>query len=150
GESDPSTIRFDPRNAPRFLRRCAGGSPREVLARLFLLGASVEEDRVRAAVAPVALEEWLGLGRLARADGSCSSPFRITPADGLLVVEDSPYRPSPPADLVMAISSSTVSLAQARVGGPARAALDLGTGCGVLALLAAATAEQVVGTDCNP
>jgi methylase of polypeptide subunit release factors len=50
----------------------------------------------------------------------------------------------------MGIAASTRALAQLRRRGPAARTLDLGTGGGVLALLAAAESAAVVATDANP
>jgi SAM-dependent methyltransferase len=53
-------------------------------------------------------------------------------------------------DHVPGANSSADTLARATVRLPARRALDLGTGCGIQALLAARHAEHVVAVDVNP
>jgi methylase of polypeptide subunit release factors len=50
----------------------------------------------------------------------------------------------------MGIGSTTMFLEAARVPHHVAASLDLGTGCGTLALLAAAQSDRVVATDTNP
>jgi methylase of polypeptide subunit release factors len=54
------------------------------------------------------------------------------------------------ADLVQGVTAAARTLAGLLVRRPVQAALDLGTGCGVLALTMARHAERVVGTDVNP
>ena len=53
-------------------------------------------------------------------------------------------------DFVPGIQSPSVTLAKLAVRRRVAAALDLGTGCGIQALLAAKHAEHVVATDVNP
>ncbi len=55
-----------------------------------------------------------------------------------------------PRDYVMGISPSSLSLAGLTVRRPVGAALDVGTGSGFQALLAAAHSDEVVATDRNP
>ncbi len=68
--------------------------------------------------------------------------------DGLRLVSDPPGTDRP--DVVQGVTQAARTLAGLLVPRPARTALDLGTGCGLLALLLARRAEHVVGTDVNP
>jgi SAM-dependent methyltransferase len=68
--------------------------------------------------------------------------------DGLSLATD--WRnPAAGIEPVMGVAASTRALARMMIPSSGRV-LDLGTGCGVLALLAARHAEQVVGVDLNP
>ncbi len=68
-----------------------------------------------------------------------------------LVVHDRPGPPgSLPADHVLGVSASTTALAGATIRRPIGAAFDLGTGCGVQAVHAAAHSDRVVASDVNP
>jgi methylase of polypeptide subunit release factors len=76
------------------------------------------------------------------------SPFQLLLVNELYVFAD---RPSVEPNAIMALGPTTEVLARASfpqidIG----TALDLGCGCGVLALLLARVATQVVATDLNP
>lgn len=55
-----------------------------------------------------------------------------------------------PTDHVLGIGGATTTLAGLLIGDPVDSALDLGTGCGVLALHASRFARHVVATDLSP
>jgi methylase of polypeptide subunit release factors len=145
GETEALSVRFNRRQVPRLARRL-GDDALGTLARLFLLGVPQPADALGAAAAG-AVEVGL-----ARRDGGDLVPLlKVLPFDELLLVIERPDRVLPPGlDPVMAVGSSTVSLAELTVRREAGSALDLGTGTGVHALLAAAHAGRVVATDANP
>lgn len=121
------------------------------LARLFLLGVEQHEDAVAAAVAPLAPDELVRIGLAVRTGRTLRGTARVVPHGDLYVIADLD-RESPddtPADYVAGVQAPSVTLAKLAVRRPASRALDLGTGCGIQALLAAAHAEEVVGTDVN-
>lgn len=122
------------------------------VVRLFALGHPIPVDGVRAALAPldVSALEQLGLAQ-PREDGLLHPLLRLLPHEHLVIACDLPLKPGQPAaaDHVPAAQNPTVALAQLTVRRPGRL-LDLGTGCGVLALLGAAHAERVLATDINP
>jgi methylase of polypeptide subunit release factors len=128
------------------------------LIRLFLLGEVVPTNRLSAAV-PLADAERLGL--IAEvAEGDIEQirarlhvqPYPTPSGDGF-VVSDMPawmgrtggrgLRP----DHVVGIGGATITLATITPRNPVDQALDLGTGCGLQALLAAGHSRRVVATD---
>ncbi len=116
-----------------------------VLARLFLGGETIAAAVAAAALDPVAPGELGAL--LSVADGSVRARVRIQPFGGLIVASDWQRRLR--ADHVLGIGGGTRMLAALTVRRPVEAALDLCTGSGALALLAAPHAEHVVGVDLN-
>ena len=128
-------------DVPLVLDRYRSGDPRAALARLFVLGQAVE-----AASLPVAADRLAAAG-LVDVDGdTVRARVRLTPIGGLLVAHDGP---SPDPDLVMGVSAAARTLATLTVRRDVERALDLGTGSGVQALVAAQHARSVVATDVN-
>ena len=129
------------------LRRTAGGSPLEVLARLFVVGASVDLKQARAAGVP---ESWLlpaGYGVVAA--------VRLQPVvhGGVeVVVAHDPGRASDGVhpQQVLGVGAASLTLAAATPRDRVRRTLDLGAGSGIQALLAKDHSESVVATDANP
>jgi predicted RNA methylase len=144
-----------PWERPQLLRRCGGDPIRGVLARLFLLGASLDRDAVRRAVAPTALEDWERLGLLGADGEAVCALAKVLPEESLLValpdhrrLRSSTGQESEP--LMSPQSATTWLLAQCMIRRPVEAALDACTGCGVLGLLCADRARRVVFTDYSP
>lgn len=129
-----------PAAAPLRARRIR--EPRAALVRLFVLG----ED-VPAAELPIDLEPLEAAG-LARRDGDSVCPLvRVTPYAGMVFAHDEAAGAD--SDFVTGINNATRTLAALTVRQDVERALDLGTGCGVQALLATRHAQQVVATDVN-
>ncbi|HET6795255.1 MAG TPA: methyltransferase [Acidimicrobiales bacterium] len=139
---------------PVMVRRTSGGSALETLVRLFIVGIAVDRAAVEAALAPMTVDDWVSLGLLAPggADGSVLGAVQLRCYQDLVVAFDFTDRPWAhlARDYVMGISVTTLTLAGLTVRRPCRAALDLGTGSGFQALLAAGHSEQAVAVDRNP
>jgi SAM-dependent methyltransferase len=119
------------------------------LARLFALGLPVTVDETRDALAPLGVEGTAALG-LIRRDGESVVPLvRVLPFGELLVVAE-PTDGAMSEDVVPGLSEAGVSVANLTPRERVGTALDLGTGFGLHALLAARHAERVVATDVNP
>jgi len=132
-------------------RRLGHGDQLDVLVRLFLLGGEVERATARTALHPMPLDQWEGLG-LTECDGDVvRASYRVVPHDGLLLLSDWPRSPSRPLrpDHVLGPNPSAALLANVTVRPQVGSVLDLGTGCGIQALLAARHAGRVVATDLN-
>ena len=131
-------------DVPMHVRRC-DDSPLATLVKLFYLETSASaEEAERAGVPEILLAPV--------ADGVEASVRLDVYAD--LVLAADRYRAADGGrlalDHVSGLSLSSLMLAGLAVRRPVRAALDVGTGCGVQALLAARHAETVVATDVNP
>ncbi len=139
------------RQLPVLLRLTAGGRPVDTLIRLFVMGVAVGREVAEAAIAPTALDDWARLGLLAVDGGEVRALVMLRPWDELVVASDrSPGRDTGiDPDFVMGIGGSSVLLAQLTVRDAAATALDIGTGSGFQALLAAVHCERVAATDVN-
>jgi hypothetical protein len=135
---------------PVLLRRTESGGPLETLIRLFVLMEPVDLNTARRALAPTTLEDWARLGLLRVQGDVASAEFELRPYQGLVAAFDPPGRPSDLGKHVMGPSGSSQSLAERTVRRPSGRTLDVGTGCGVQAFLAAAHSESVLAVDRNP
>jgi len=127
--------------------RLAGDDAFAALARLFLLGDQVPVDRLPDADVLVRL-------RLAAEtqDATLRPLVRLVPHGDYYVASDAGPEAGAgvPYEHVPGIQAPSVTLAKLAVRRRCAAAFDLGTGCGIQALLAAKHAERVVASDVNP
>ncbi len=139
-------------NLPRLLRRTSRGTRLDVLIRLFFMGEPVEAEAVSHALAPVPLEMWAAAGFLEIRGGFATALVMLLPHSNLLLAFDPPKEIEAGArpDVVLGMTGSTVSLIHFTVRRRSRKTLDLGTGFGIQAFLAAAHSDQVYAVDCNP
>ena len=122
------------------------------LARLFLLGAEVDAERLAEATAPVEVAWLERSGLLTTAGAVARACVRLVPhGDYYLASDAGPESGADvPYDHVPGVQAPSVTLAELAVRRPCTRAADVGTGCGIQALLAARHAEHVVATDPNP
>ena len=122
------------------------------LVRLFILDLDVQVDQLAPAIAPITVDDLARLRMVERRGGEVRPLVRIVPHDELLIASDVRLRPgeSAPADHVPGVHRPSVTLAHLTVRRPVHALLDLGTGCGVEALLGSKHAERVLATDVSP
>ena len=104
--------------------------------------------RARAALEPVDLEELSETGLITVTGESAAPEYRLRPHAHLLLAGDGSR--SQDADVVSAFTGSSMKLERLTPRGSGRSMLEVGTGSGVVALLAAAHFEQVTATDVNP
>jgi len=124
--------------APLAIRRRA-----EPLLQLFLLGDAAAAERL-----PVESQALEAAGLVER-DGDRVRPIvRLFPYEDLLVANDLDDR-ADADDYVPGVTNASRTLAALTIRRSVDRALDLGTGCGLQALLLAAHAETVVATDVN-
>ena len=137
------------------VRATRAGDPLDVLLRLFVVGLRAPLAAARAALEPVTVDELGAAGVVGTAGDGVEARIALRPLDGpegWIVAHDRPPAPgtSPAADHVIGVSASSMALAGATVRRPVASALDLGTGCGIQALFAAAHSDRVVASDVNP
>lgn len=139
---DGLNLRFA--DVPLHVRRF-DDSPLSTLVKLFYLETTVSPDEAERAGVPDAL--------LAAAGDEVEANVRLDVYGDLVLAADR-YRAGENGrlsrDHVSGVNMSTLMLATLAVRRPVQSALDIGTGCGIQALLAAGHAETVVATDVNP
>ncbi len=150
GVDDLSVI--DGNDHPLLLERTAGDAPLHALIRLFLMEAPVGADILQNAIRPMPLEAWRHAGLITESGGAATATIKLIPFKDLVVAFDRPGLLETPLrhQYVMGIGGSTITLANLTIRHPVRRTLDLGTGCGIHALLAAAHSGRVTATDINP
>jgi methylase of polypeptide subunit release factors len=126
------------------LHRARNDGGRSALIRLLVLG-----EEVPAADLPVAAAELEAAGLAERDGDRVRTRLRITPYAGLLLAHDPDERVHEP-DYVTGVNNASRTLAALTIRTPVSRALDLGTGCGVQALLASRHAEATVAVDVDP
>jgi len=118
------------------------------VTRLFHIGAPETRERVDKVLPDLDIDALVAAGVLAIADdGRVRSRLRIREVDGLLIAWDLDQSRD---DWVVGVSPSTMLAATHAPRVKARRALDVGTGAGLHALLAARHCDHVVATDFNP
>lgn len=134
-------------------RRVASPSPFHTIVRLFFLGQTVPLATVHEALAPAIVEPLITIGLLQPTGTDIRSEAMLIPADDLLVVQDFPAEVMGGPELanhVLGAGRASLTLANLTVRRQGEFALDLGTGSGVQAILAARHASQVIATDISP
>ena len=134
------------------LRRTAEPSPLNALIRLFIIGSSAAKPVVEPALGGVPTARWIAGGVLKEGEGMLFAAFKVTPLKGLLIAFDRswPGQGVEASDHVMGPSDSARLLSTLLLPPDGGSVLDVGTGCGYLAFLAARQASRVVATDLNP
>jgi hypothetical protein len=142
----------DPFELPVYLRMLPEDDSFSTLAKLFLLGGTLPPEEVERAVAPLDTRRLEAMGIVERSERGVAATVEIMPWDDFLIMSDPLSGDLPPsrADHVLGIHPPSIVLAELTVRRPSRATLDLGTGSGVQALLAARHSQRVVGVDLNP
>lgn len=140
-------------NLAYYLRRIAEPTPLHTLVRLFVLNVGVDADQARRAFAPLDLESVLATGLVKpTARGQVHSPFALTPVSTMLLAHDVSGSSFAGIDggHVVGVGGSARLLAATTPRRRRGRTLDLGTGCGVQALLATRHSDRVVAVDANP
>ncbi len=139
-------------DVPFVRRRTAKVTPFNTFFRLFVLGEAVSEQNLRGALQPAPLEQLLAAGLCHLTAAGVRSAARLAPYGGRLFLGDFvPHdQATLSADHVLGVGPASASLASMTVRRRAETVLDVGTGAGVQAILAAPHADRVLGTDTNP
>jgi hypothetical protein len=120
-----------------------------VLARLLLLGDRLKQERVERALEPGLFQALVSARLVRRRKGEVAATASLFPVAGSLIATDRRFEPLA-REPVMYLGGDSYALAYLTPREEVEAALDLCTGSGVQAVLAARHAERVVGVDVNP
>lgn len=153
-ESELGATELSGRTADRCVqrRRLRGSDAFAVLARLFLVEDPVSVADLESALAPVTADQLVRLGLCSVTGGQVRASAKLLPHGDYYIVSDAgqPAGSGIPFDYVPGVQAPSVTLAKLAVRRDVEAALDLGTGSGLQALLAAKHCRRVVATDVNP
>ena len=117
-----------------------------MLPKMFLAGSPVEAGVASAALPSDLLDDLSAHGLIAREGGEVRATVRIVPLGGMLIAHDL-EEGALARDHVVGVGLASTTLAALTVRRPGTRTLDVGTGCGVQALLASRHSDSVVGTD---
>jgi SAM-dependent methyltransferase len=134
--------------APGVTDENAPATALNTLVRLFHNGIEVPAEAAARALRPVTLESVLRAGLIGSEGESVHSRVLIQPYCGLLIAVERPLDDR--EDVVMLVSGSTVEVSNFTVRRHSRNSVDLGTGCGFHALMAASHSQHVFALDLNP
>ena len=122
----------------------------DLLIRMFYLGDAVALDTAEKFIPQNVLQALLELRLLQRDGERLQGVCTLTRLGELLLAFDSRQRFRAHAeDLVLGVNPTTRVLINCSMARPGGRVLDLGTGCGTLAIAAASKAGTVIGTDAN-
>ena len=139
-----------PLDRPVYLRRLGlrPAGALETLIRLFLLDDTVDRADAERAIGP-AIGALEALAMVADDGDELRGLVRLVPHGRIMLASDLPDRDGSRPDHVAGLHRPSLTLADLTVRRAVRTALDVGTGCGIQALLAARHAQHVVATDIN-
>jgi SAM-dependent methyltransferase len=124
--------------------------PVDWLIRLLLLGDEIADERLEAILSGSARDALERAGLLERRAGATSSRALLLPWEEFLLACDWPWLDT--SSRVIAPDPSSVFTAEHVAplpGEPAGSAVDVGTGCGIIAFVAARHFDRVAGVDTN-
>jgi methylase of polypeptide subunit release factors len=136
---------------PQLLYNTRQLDPLDTTIRLFLLEQPVSSEAARRTLDKKSLQRWEAAGLIESDGETLKSVLRILPYEQLYFASDlnRSIREDGDTNFVMGLGHATELLAFAAVPGDGRDTLDLGTGCGALGVMSAATSKSVLGADIN-
>ena len=134
------------------MQRTKAGTPLDTLIRLFLMEAPVDVSALQRAIEPMGCAEWAEMGLIEIKAKSAVAKMKLFPFQEMVIAYDVPRRllTGEGGDYVMGAGGSSLTLANLTIRRHAGLTLDLGTGCGFQAFLAARHSDRVVAVDRNP
>jgi len=125
-------------------------TPFNCIVKLFLLSQSMKrEEIIDLLFTDRELKSLISMGILKEDDGRVRSQVDIYPCMDSFIATDHRFTDQKSPRAVMYLSRDSYTLARGTIREPVRRTLDLCTGSGVHAILAARHSEEVVGVDIN-
>ncbi len=136
---------------PLMLRYTSEGTLLDQLIRLFFLGVPLSVEAAQRIALEPSREFWEEANLIETRGDRVFPLVKLTPCWDLLLASDLPdeVRQGAHADFVMGPANSSVLVAKTMIQGSFEQILDIGTGCGILALLASRSGKRVFATDKN-
>ncbi|MEO8648763.1 MAG: class I SAM-dependent methyltransferase [Acidobacteriota bacterium] len=132
-------------------QRLDGGTPLETLIRLFVFGHPVPDDGLVSHPSTArTVEKLTRFGLASKRDGVITPLYSLIPVGQNIFVADRQGTAGQDVDRVMAPAPSSRALHSMAIRRAVDHTLDLGSGCGIQAVAAAASSRQVMGVDVNP
>jgi len=125
----------------------AEATPLNTFLRLFHMKRSVRAEDAAEAFRPLTLEQVVAAQYLKQDGDQVSATVVIEPFSGMLIARP---RDADDENKLMSVSLTTMEVAQFAIRRHSRKTLDLGTGTGVQAMLAAKHSDEVYAVDINP
>jgi hypothetical protein len=121
------------------------------LIRLFVIEGTLRAELAESAL-PQGVGFWEDLGLVRSLGGKVEATVRLHPDDEFLLASDWPASREHDieVDHVLGHNPTAALLDNITIRSPDTCVLDLGTGCGIQALVASTHARRVVATDLNP
>jgi SAM-dependent methyltransferase len=137
---------------PLYLRRLAAPTPFNTLIKLFHLHVWVAPALAQAALPSLSLDRLVAIGLLERGPEGVRSRVGLSQCEDIWLAHDAVIEDAPNlhAAHVLGLNPAAFTLAKLTVRRPGGQTLDLGSGSGVQALLAARHSDRVVAVDTNP
>jgi len=133
------------------LARTNGETPAHTLIRLFFFGIPVRGEALARAISPMTLEQWAAWGLVHLSGENARAGVQLYPDGEQVFATDMPQfengRMVVPEACVMTPGTTTKAVKNLAIRRPVGSALDVGTGCGILGIFAAAYARHAVATD---
>jgi carbamoyltransferase len=139
-------------NLPIFLDfKLREQTPFNKIVKLFLLSQSIERQALLEGLFDEEdLESLKRMSILSEADGMIRASIDIFPCMGIFIATDHHFTEDKSPRAVMFLGKDSYTLARGTIRKPVSNTLDLCTGSGVQALLAASHSGHVIGVDINP
>ena len=140
------------RNRPRLLDLTREPTALNLLLRLFLISEPCPVETASRLFPTAAIDAMLESGLIEEKDGEFTGQHLLLPCGDFVIASDHQGSLADGEDdnHVIHVNPASRFVCNAMMPRQVETALDLGTGCGIIALQAALRARRVIGTDLNP